>query len=174
MAPEKFDVTGEIIVRRIRSEDVELLRHVRLAALKDSPKAFGETLEGARSADWPARAVDGAAFSDRAVFIALAGSRPIGMVFVRSSPPPEPAFLGAMWVDPEFRGNGIGRSLVQQGFDFLRVAGQRELSFWVTRGHDDVVAFYRRLGFRATGATSTLRAGSGILIDELRCSLDPQ
>jgi hypothetical protein len=53
----------------------------------------------------------------------------------------------------------------------LRAAGQTEVSLWVTRGHAGVFTFYRALSFRETGVTSTLRPGSDVLIDELRCKL---
>ena len=171
MVTGKPETGVEVVVRRLRSEDVDLLRRVRLAALEDSPNAFGETLEHARTSNWPARAVDGADLHDRAVFVAIAGADPIGMVFVKCNSPPEPAFLGGMWVNPEFRRRGIGRSLVQQSLNFIRSAGQTEISLWVTRGHDDVHTFYRALGFRDTGVTDALRPGSHIFIDELRCSL---
>jgi len=171
-------MTGEretdenIVVRRLRAEDVDLFRDVRLAALEDSPEAFGETFDGARAANWQRRAADGAVLHDRAVFVAIAGHRPIGMVFVRCAMPPEPAFLGGMWVNPEFRRRGVGRLLVQRALHFLRLAGQTEVSLWVARGHDGVRIFYRALGFRDTGATGALRAGSDIVIDELRYSLE--
>lgn len=166
-----LQVGADVVVRRLRSEDAGLLRDVRLAALADSPDAFGETLHDARSADWFARAVDGAAFADRAVFIALAAGVPAGMVFVKCGSPPEPAFLGGMWVRPEFRRRHIGAALVQHALDFLRSADQSELSLWVTRGHDGVVRFYHGMGFQITGDTSTLRPGSDVVIDELRLAL---
>ncbi len=171
MVTGKPEVAGDVVVRRLRSEDVDLLRRVRLAALEDSPDAFGETLEGARSANWRARTVDGADLPDRAVFVAIRGARPIGMVFVKCGSPPEPAFLGGMWVTPEFRRHGVGDSLVQHGLNFLSLAGQTEVSLWVTRGHEGVRSFYRSVGFQDTGVTSTLRPGSDILIDELRYSV---
>lgn len=171
MVSGELGVDGDVVVRRLRSDDTELLRSVRLAALEDSPEAFGETLEGARAADWSARAVEGATLADRAVFVAVIRTGPVGMVFVKGASPPEPAFLGGMWVAPEFRRRGVGQALVQHGLNFLQLAGQTALSLWVTRGHDGVVAFYRALGFRETGATSTLRPGSDVLIDELRAAL---
>jgi ribosomal protein S18 acetylase RimI-like enzyme len=76
-----------------------------------------------------------------------------------------------MWVSPELRRRGVGRLLIEEGLNFLRLAAQTELSLWVTRGHDGVLAFYRALGFRDTGVTSALRLGSDVLIDELRYSL---
>src|SRR6185295_1447162 len=114
MVTGELEVDGDVVVRRLRSDDADLLRSVRLAALEDSPEAFGETLEGARAADWPARAVDGAALLDRAVFVAVSHARPIGMVFVKCASLPEPAFLGGMWVAPEFRRRGVGQALVAQ------------------------------------------------------------
>jgi ribosomal protein S18 acetylase RimI-like enzyme len=171
MVPGELEVDGAVVVRRLRPEDTDLLRTIRLAALEESPDAFGETLEGARTADWSARAVDGATFADRAVFVAVTPVQPVGMVFVKCASPPEPAFLGGMWVSPGFRRRGVGHSLVQQGREFLRLAGQTEVSLWVTRGNHGVLAFYRFLGFRETGSSSILRPGSDVLIDELRCSL---
>jgi hypothetical protein len=96
----------EVAVRRLRANDAHLLRAVRLAALADAPDAFGETLEGAGSADWGARARDGSSLLDRAVFVATDGERGVGMVFVKSGAPPEAAFLGGMWVSPAFRRRG--------------------------------------------------------------------
>ena len=171
MSAGAFEARSDWAIRRLRPEDAELLREVRLAALEESPHAFGETWEGARAADWQARAVDGASYADRAVFLAVNPERPIGMVFVKCGIPPAPAFVGGMWVDPAFRRRGVGRALLEQGITFLRLAGQRELSLWVTRGHEGVVAFYRGLGFRPNGVTSPLRAGSDLLIDELRYSV---
>jgi ribosomal protein S18 acetylase RimI-like enzyme len=162
---------GDVVVRRLQADDAHLLRAIRLGALEDAPDAFGETLEGARSADWNARAKDGADSFDRAVFVATRGERGIGMVFVKSGSPPGIAFLGGMWVNPEFRRRGVGRSLVERGMDFLRSVGQAEVALWVTRGHQDVVRFYRSLGFRSTGSSEPIRADAQLLVDELRCSL---
>jgi ribosomal protein S18 acetylase RimI-like enzyme len=168
MTGDLQDWRSNVVVRRLRSGDVDFFRTVRLAALEDSPDAFGETLEGARVADWHARTIGGATLSDRAVFLAVAHDLPVGMVFVRCAANSDPAFLGGMWVSPEFRRRGIGRLLVQHALVFLRSAGQVDVSLWVTRGHREVLAFYRSLGFRETGATSTLRPGSDVIIDELR------
>lgn len=161
----------DVIVRRLRADDAELLRDIRLSALADSPDAFGETLHDARSADWHARTINGSVLADRAVFVALAAVLPAGMAFVRCGSPGEPAFLGGMWVRPEFRRRHIGTSLVHHALDFLRAAGQAEISLWVTRGHGSVIRFYESLGFRSTGSTSTLRPGSDLVIDELRLAL---
>jgi ribosomal protein S18 acetylase RimI-like enzyme len=162
----------DVIVRRLAADDVGLLRGVRLAALEESPDAFGESLEAAQRSDWEARTASGSVLSDRAVFVALAAEEAIGMVFVRGEPEPKPAFLGGMWVDPRFRHLGVGRGLVGAGLDFLRSIGQRRVNLWVTSAHTDVLRFYRSLGFRETGAVDNLRPGSPLSITELELSLE--
>jgi ribosomal protein S18 acetylase RimI-like enzyme len=98
------------------------------------------------------------------------------MVFVRCEAPPAPAFLGGMWVHPEYRRQGVGRTLVLHALDFLRSIGQTQVSLWVTSAHAEALTFYRSLGFRDTGATAHLRPGSPVPIAELILDLssDPQ
>jgi GNAT superfamily N-acetyltransferase len=165
------EVRGTVCVRRLALGDVEIFRAVRLAALQDSPDAFGESLEAARQSDWSARTASGSTFTDRAVFVAVVDEQAIGMVFVRCEEPPAPAFLGGMWVHPQFRRQGIGRVLVARGLDFLHSATQRSVALWVTTAHKDVLEFYRALGFRETGATASLRPGSPLGITELHLRL---
>jgi ribosomal protein S18 acetylase RimI-like enzyme len=163
-----------VVVRRLLMSDEQSFRFVRLAALEDAPSAFGETWAGASAADWRARTADGALLGDRAVFLALSQERPIGMIFVRCSPPPAPAFLGGMWVAPAARRHGVGRSLVLAGVAFLKSAGQRRVALGVTSGHEDVLVFYRGLGFTETGATFPLRPGSDLMVRELVMELADQ
>ena len=159
---------GPISVRRLAPGEVELFQAVRLAALRDSPDAFGETLEVALQSDWHTRTVRGSTLSDRAAYVAVSAEHAIGMVFVNCALPPEPAFLGGMWVDQAFRRHGIGRSLVECALEFLRGAGQVQVSLWVTSTHDEIFSFYESLGFKKTGAISALRDGSDVAICELR------
>lgn len=162
---------GGLLIRRLAPADIELFRAVRLAALQDSPDAFCESLDAGQQSDWVARTASGSAFTDRGVFIALCDDEPMGMVFVRCETPPTPAFLGAMWVHPRFRRQGVGRALVVQGLEFLRSKGQSAVSLWVTSPHAEVLSFYRSLGFRETGATARLRPGSPLTITEMNLAL---
>lgn len=164
---------GAVSVRRLTPGDTEIFRTVRLAALQDSPDAFGESLAVARESDWSARTASGSSFTDRGVFLALAGQQAVGMVFVRGEAPPSPAFLGGMWVHPLFRRHGVGRALVVHGLTFLRSIGQRRVSLWVASAHSEVLSFYRTLGFRETGATDSSSPGSPLTIAELSLDLAP-
>jgi hypothetical protein len=44
-----------LVVRQLAAVDVDLFRSVRLAALRDSPDSFGETLDDAANSDWEKR-----------------------------------------------------------------------------------------------------------------------
>src|SRR5712691_10718940 len=64
---------AEITVRRVRAEEWERLRAIRLCALADTPMAFGSTLAAEQAQPdefWRGRAAGGAADDDRATFIA--------------------------------------------------------------------------------------------------------
>jgi hypothetical protein len=64
-----------IVVRRIRADEADSLRNVRLTALADSPSAFSSTYarESLLTAeDWADRAQAGSAGSERATFFAMA------------------------------------------------------------------------------------------------------
>jgi ribosomal protein S18 acetylase RimI-like enzyme len=160
-----------IEVRRLRLDDAELFRAVRLAALRDTPDAFGETLDEAEKSDWQARTVSGSSHTDRGVFVAVERDRGIGMVFAKGATPPEPAFLGGLWVHPAFRRFGVGRRLFQSATEFLRAADQGQLSLWAAGSAPGVFDFYRSLGLRETGATAALRQGSLVTIHEFVLTL---
>lgn len=166
-------VGGDVVVRRLRASETDLFRTVRLAALAEAPDSFGETLEHAHGSNWQERTMSGASLADRAVFVAVASERAVGMVFVNRGKEGEAAFLGGMWVEPRFRRRGVGRALVQEGLGFLRAAGERQVSLWVTSDHRDALTFYEQLGFRCTGVTDALRTGSEVRITEMTLTLAP-
>lgn len=161
-------VSAEFAVSRLQVDQTVQLRQVRTAALTESPDAFGETLAQTSAEDWEARALRGATCDDRAVFLALADEHPIGMVFVKCSDSPQPAFLGSMWVAPSARGRGVGAELVRQGLRFLRENKQTEVELWVTIDHHDVISFYRSFGFEETTEQADLRIGSDRKVQRLR------
>jgi len=108
---------------------------------------------------------------DSAVYVACVGSIVAGMVLAGHRDHNQSPFLAAMWVHPDFRRRGIGRSLVAQGLAFLRSAGLRRVSLWVTETHSGVFSFYESLGFHRTGARSPLRSGSHVTILEMARTL---
>ena len=149
-----------IEVRRVEPGDAPVLRAVRLAALADAPTAFGSTYErevAFADAEWVSRAEAGAAGSDRATWFAMSEDRVVGLVggthMPGGSPDPD---LVSMWMDPEYRGRGIGRLLVAAVIDWARDTGASSLSLWVTRGNDPALALYTAMGFVENGEYQAL------------------
>lgn len=128
----------------------------RLAALQDTPTAFGSTYanESARTdAEWVERArrANGArsvAFlaNDRGTYCGIAAG-------VVDDADPRRAYLVSMWVAPSHRERGVGRVLVTAVWNWACAQKFRELVLEVTDINARAIAFYEKLGFVATGKT---------------------
>jgi GNAT superfamily N-acetyltransferase len=139
-----------LTVRRISAKQGSLLRELRLAALADSPEAFGQRLDHAAAqpdAEWAATARAASAGDRRTWLIAWDDDRPVGMVQGRRRPPHD-CLLFSMWVAPQARRGGTGRALVEAIAAWGAGWGARKVVLWVITGNDGALEFYRRLGFR--------------------------
>ena len=140
-------------VRRIRRDEPEALRDVRLRALADSPSAFGSTLarEEAYGDDlWEERARACAAGDGAATFLAVDGDQRVGMVTALATGGGLVELVG-MWTAPEVRGRGVGARLVEAVIGWAGEVGAERVELWVTRGNEPAERLYRRLGFEPTG-----------------------
>lgn len=143
-----------ISIERIGPEQGDLLRDVRLRALRDAPYAFGTRYEDAVNeppGDWTATAHASARGNGRAYFLALdrgPDGRPhaVGMVQARRRRPTD-CLLFSMWVAPEVRRLGVGRALVQAVADWGAAWGAQRVVLWVTTVNDGAQRFYERIGF---------------------------
>ncbi len=136
-------------VRRIRPEDWQLLRELRLESLRDSPAAFGQRYEEAGMSgdqEWIATARAASSGDRRAWFIAWDDTQPVGLVQGRRRPPAD-CLLFSMWVAPDARGRGTGRALVHAVEDWAREWGAKRVVLWVISGNDGALRFYESIGF---------------------------
>jgi ribosomal protein S18 acetylase RimI-like enzyme len=149
-------------VRRVRPEEWQVYRQVRLAALAEAPGAFMSTLEreqGFGEDIWRQRLGSISA----ATFIAWRDGKPTGTATGKiDDPTDEYAVPGAwqlvgMWVDPRSRGMGVADELVQTVAGHARAEGAVSLVLWVTEVNDRARAFYKRMGFVPTGARQPVR-----------------
>jgi GNAT superfamily N-acetyltransferase len=142
-----------IEVRPVRMGDGGLLREVRLAALAANPGAFLETYDevAADSDDlWAARAAASTGEGDQLILLALDGERPVGMAGIArdiGQRRRHRATLWGVWLDPECRGRGVGRRLVQGALDWATSAGVRAVYLEVVENEDPSWSLYGRLGF---------------------------
>jgi GNAT superfamily N-acetyltransferase len=147
-------------IRRVRPYEGLRLRALRLRALADAPIAFGSTLtreEAFADTVWHERAMAGAAGGDRATYVAEEGDRWIGMAtgLVDERDAPDASLVG-MFVDPDARGRGIGRALVEAVAGWARSGGAPRLYLWVTSTNDAALGLYIRCNFRSTGKAKPL------------------
>ena len=145
---ESLDVT----VCRLAADEWHVYRDIRLAMLEESPSAFGSTHAEAASFDeelWRQR------LSNNVVMLAQVGTISAGSAMYSEFGTTDPGdcALYGMWVDPRFRGTGVGRALVDAVVAQARAAGKRRLVLHVVSVNDAAGRLYERAGFVATGHT---------------------
>ena len=141
-------------VRRIMESDLEAFRELRLRALATDPMAFGDTLEGAQRAeesgwrDWVRRS---SSLDDAITFLASTSEGPLvgmlGSVWKEGV-----TWLGAMWVDPRFRGLGAGGLLLDSVLAWSdSIHAGSEVRLYVAPAQEAAIRLYRDRGFVTTG-----------------------
>jgi RimJ/RimL family protein N-acetyltransferase len=139
------------VIERITPAQWKLLRELRLAALVDSPDAFGQSYEDAvrqPESDWRQTAEAASRGDRRAWFIGRdEAGQAVGIVQARRRPPDD-CLLFSMWVAPAARRSGAGRALVQAVDDWGRTWGATRVVLWVIAGNEPAMRFYDRIGFR--------------------------
>jgi RimJ/RimL family protein N-acetyltransferase len=143
-----------VTVRRIRPDEWEALKALRLSALADTPSAFGST--HAREAafddrEWIERADLGSRGADRVTFVAEDDGTGdfVGIVGgFRFPPDASHRDLISMWTNPAARRTGIGRTLVAAVLDWA--GPTTDVHLWVTEGNDPAHRLYESMGFEVT------------------------
>ncbi len=155
-------------VRRVTSEDWQMLRDARLAALADAPYAFGSSHAAESRFDeieWRSRA------TELVWFIALDDAASVGLVGGGKLDRPTGRILFAMWTQKQSRGSGVAAALVDAVCHWARGDGAAELFLWNADGNERARRFYQRLGFVRTGNRKQLPSNPTTGEDELRLAL---
>jgi GNAT superfamily N-acetyltransferase len=161
-------------IRCVREDEGHALKTCRLAALKESPFAFGSSYEAEASRpddEWTARARAGAAGVERITFFALMNDEIVGLV--GGFRPDADGFvveLVSMWTSPDARRAGVGRALVGAVLDWAREVSARSVGLWVTLGNSPALCLYGSMGFRETGESQPLPSDPSH--SEVRMTLD--
>ena len=93
---------------------------------------------------------------EAALLVAEEEAAPIGYAFVRMEPASLEALLRPcawlhdVYVDPAFRGRGVGRQLVAAAIESARRLGSSSLMLGVSPGNAQARGLYERLGLRET------------------------
>lgn len=123
----------------------EELKTIRLASLKESPKAFSASYEAALNrseSEWKARASgrEGCNF-----FIAKIGSQSVGIIGgVHKTGQYE---LVSMWVSPDQRGLGIAKLLINRVIQDAKELNQSSIFLEVSSNNISACRLYEKCGF---------------------------
>ena len=161
-------------IRRIRADEWPELRDLRLAALRDTPLAFGSTYERElafaddRWQRWAADAASGAEY----IAVVAAAQRWVAMG--RGSADlddPRSAFLTAVYVAPDWRRKGLGSAVSEAVVDWARQHGFESIRLHVTDWNAAARRVYESLGFEPTGVTEPLPHDPSVTEGEMRLFL---
>ena len=162
-----------IEIRVATRDEWEPVRDLRLRALADAPDAFGSTLDRERRLgeagwiDW----IEGWEGATNVMFIAERDDRWIGMALGSRTGDEDHTHVYGMWVDPMWRGTGVGARLVEGVLRWARSWGARWVGLGVIETNDGAAGFYEHLGFVDTGERYPLREGSRLTCRVLRREL---
>ena len=163
------------VVRRLAPQDWPRYRDVRLRALRDSPDAFGSTLEREAhrtDAHWQERLTSAATSEWDLPVVIEQGDQFVGLVWGKIDPSAaQTTYVFQMWVAPDSRARGYGAMLLDAIVVWARGKGARQVLLNVTCGDTAAMRLYARAGFRPAGEPEPLRPGSTLLAQPLRLEL---
>jgi len=169
-----------IIIRRAGSSDWARLRDVRLRSLAADPSAFGSSLAREQAFGdeiWQERT------RTSACFLAVPDDRDgdpdgdeevaaVGVGLIRALTEEDAdGEINAMWVDPEYRGTGVGGQLLQALLETARAGRYRSVRLRVTAGNQAATLLYERAGFVPSGRTEPLLSDPQLTTAEYRLEL---
>lgn len=167
-------MTSTVVIRHIRPDDGPALRATRLRAIGDAPKAFAVSLAETKAETdegWTAWATLSSAGHTHVMYVAEDGGKWIGMAGgMLDTSRPGAGELISMWVDPTYRGQGVGQRLVAQIAHWTRLRGLSCLELWVTENNRSAIALYERCGFKKTDESKLLPSDPRLM--ERRMVLD--
>jgi GNAT superfamily N-acetyltransferase len=162
-------------IRQLEPHEWALIRELRLRALADSPDAFARTLAealGENDAYWVKLAGSVTQPDGQVVLVALVEGRPVGLAFgLFDRERATTGHVAGMWVDPEARGRGVGRALLESVIVWARSRALDRLELWVTKGNGAAVRLCERAGFADTGRRDVLASNPALQIIQMALNL---
>jgi ribosomal protein S18 acetylase RimI-like enzyme len=139
---------------QLRTTEWQRLRSIRLSALRDSPDAFGSTLDEANG--WSAEAWS-EQLGQLPTMVAVKDGADVGMArWAQDQNRPDTAWLISMWVAPIARRAGVGSALINAIVERVRAAGITRLLLDVADDNAAAIALYELNGFAPNGQIGSL------------------
>jgi ribosomal protein S18 acetylase RimI-like enzyme len=164
-------VSADATIRRLRSDDADCFRTIRLEALKADPEAFGSTFEAEEKLDlaWFARRLE-----DAHVFGAFRDGELVGAIGFATQQEQRDRHSGRLWglyVRSGSRRLGVGRLLVSAALNLAR-GDVQSVQLSVVRKNIPARRLYESVGFKETGMERTISKRSDDYDDEANMAID--
>jgi ribosomal protein S18 acetylase RimI-like enzyme len=160
-----------LLIRPTTEEDWEILKTIRLAALLDSPTAFGLSYATAASysdQQWRDRA---SPQIQPEFVIAMRQGQAIGLIGDAVNASGEYNLI-AMWIRPQDRGVGIAGRLVNAIQARAIERGHQRIVLSVSPDNADAVSMYRRQGFTFLPEWEPLASQPGVNVQKMEWKSD--
>jgi ribosomal protein S18 acetylase RimI-like enzyme len=154
-------------IRATEEQDWEILKKIRLAALLDTPTAFGVSYQTALTDSdelWKRRACSE---TQPKFWLAFNGDKAIGMIGAGVDQTDRYNLI-AMWVEPESRKLGVAESLVNAVKSDSINKGCKQIFLDVSPDNLKASRFYRKHGFFFTGEEKPLASHPEILVHTMK------
>lgn len=163
-------------LRKLAPYEIELHREIRLRALSEASEFLGSTFaETASQPDFYWEQITNSVTEPNGdvMFLAIEDERVVGSVYGLLNPEKknEIGHVRGMWVEPVWRGQGIGGVLLQEVFSWAREIGLKYLDLWVPTHSEAANALYIKAGFRKTGNFAPLPTDAFLQIAEMGVQL---
>lgn len=142
--------------RMLGQDDAAIYQELRLRSLKEHPEAFGASIAEEASSETEQivhKLTSG--LPDTGVMGIFLKEELVGITSVRRHPHPKTqhrAYLGSMYVLPEYRGRGLARFLLRDALDYLKARrGIEDVVLAVTSGSATARKIYADVGFKTWG-----------------------
>lgn len=158
-------------IRIVGGSEHDLVRDLRIAALRDAPDSFAQSVTDA--AGEPESYWIDLIRSDRHVmFVVEVDGEARGSVYgIRDEDEPNVGRIGGMWVASEFRGRGLGEALLRAVLQWARTQGFGAVRLWVPAHSHRAKALYSRAGFGFTGASKRVQGDAPFVANEMHLDL---
>ena len=146
-----------VLVRPTTIADWQVLRDIRLQALRDAPDAFSSTYAGESAFEdsvWHQRAARDGSFIAFLPEVSAPGAAGLAGGFQEA---PGVVELVSMFVRPQARGRGVGEALIDAVVSWARQKNATSVHLWVTETNKHARRLYERHGFTETAPCSNAR-----------------
>jgi GNAT superfamily N-acetyltransferase len=159
-------------IRALAEHEWAIYKCLRLAALAESPDAFGSAFAKAvqrSDAEWVHRLASGVGSTWDFPIVAEIDSRPIGLAWGRIKVSnPAMTNLYQVWVHPNYRRLGAGQMLLEAVTTWAIGKKVHLLELGVTCGDTPAMRLYTRAGFEPVGQPQPIRPGAELLGQQMQ------